>query len=94
VSERTYDDYEMERLAAERAHHLRTAPINGGEFAFMNGATIVSAGLIDCLDGSQVIEGGFTLDLCMPNGSARRVVLGYTELGEWIEFDSGAETKP
>ena len=42
---------------------------------------------------SDVKEGGLTFHLSKPDGMTRKVILGYTELGEWIESVEDEKSK-
>lgn len=48
----------------------------------LEGAKIIAAGFPERYDG----EGGFAIDFQHEGKSVQRLVLGYTELGEWIAF--------
>lgn len=63
----------------------------GIEQAFVGGWTIKSVGMTrayECVPslfpGYHCVEGGLTFVL-EKNGQVKKVILGYTELGEWIE---------
>lgn len=48
--------------------------------SFLNGKKIVKIGFADCK-----IEGGLMIDY-LDGDIEKRLILGYTELGEWIEW--------
>jgi len=50
----------------------------------MIGSKIINAGFIDSAD-TYLREGGMTFDY-EKDGVVTRVIFGYNELGEWIEF--------
>ena len=51
------------------------------ELTELVGATITAVGF-----HSESREGGFAIDFQQGDSPVRRLVLGYTELGEWVEF--------
>lgn len=51
------------------------------------GATVLDVGFHPLMD-----EGGLTIDYSK-DGEIRRIVLGYTELGLWVEYDGPMDLK-
>ena len=52
------------------------------------GATIVGVGMT-----AAKLEGGLAIDYSKNGSKTKRVVLGYTELGEWVEYIGPAERR-
>lgn len=52
------------------------------------GAKIINAGFIE-----ENVEGGITIDYQHDNKKAMRLVIGYTDLGEWVEYNGPVAEK-
>jgi hypothetical protein len=50
----------------------------------LKGSTIIDVGFIPFMEGGFQ-EGGLTFDY-MKDGVEKRIILGYTELGQWVEW--------
>lgn len=59
------------------------------QFKCLEGATIVGTGFL-----SEVPEGGFAIDYkAKDTNELRRMILGYTELGLWVEWEGKLSRK-
>jgi hypothetical protein len=82
-----YTTKDLDRSPWERSLGCPRVPRN--LFESMIGATIVDVGKLP-----GVREGGFTVDYLRPGQQqVERVVLGYTDLGEWIEWNGPVPEK-
>ena len=72
----------------------RSALVDGGEdlaeaARHMVGARILAVGLYQ-----DMREGGFAVDFQRDGRAPERLVLGYTELGEWVEYLGSLDQGP
>lgn len=68
-------------LTAKRRIALSDRVQAFAEFALLKGAKIVRVGF-----HPKCREGGFAIDFRHPGGGRQRLVLAYTDLGEWVEY--------
>ena len=76
-------------VSKEYRGKLKPLPESMKGFSELIGAVVVDVGMT-----SARLEGGLAIDFVKNGGKPRRIVIGYTELGEWIAYrgPSGKKT--
>lgn len=93
------EEWRKEEVKRKKSYaKLKLSPSQGGlggeqdmssSFKCLDGATIVTTGFL-----SEVPEGGFAIDYkAKGSNELRRIILGYTELGLWVEWEGKLKAK-